>query len=883
MLTTLALLVACEREPMLTPSPPPPDVAADDTGLIPDHDPANPLREALGVPELDAASAAAWGRAAAARTADEEPPVGSPDAELRWTDDGGLEVPADLWGPSEPGQLGARFSPIRVRFPEVADDFFGWTWSSDIGPVWRGTAAGGFSAVVVRTEAGVAGWWETPTGTYEIADRDRTTAALVASPNACGVSGADEAIAPPELRRVGGQPNSFGMSVIDVLFLYEAAPGCDTSPPTQHCDAAARIALAHGASVTPQIIAGIAALKIQDALQRSQTGATVRVIGVEPLAVDLTPGGSAGAAIPWAEVNSPTNAAGIAVRAARETAKADFVVVLAAENAPAGAVLGFASLIPTTYASVGFPHALVYADVGAGDPVGPSTAGPAASWDLYSHEFGHMVGAHHDRANPPLPLLAWELASPSWNVGLPTTFAHVHCDGTTAHSSVMANTDANYCPGATTWIRYNRYSDPERTFPGTPHALGSLTPVVYNPPITDDRSKRTTENAARIRELAPAAADLRGTASIPTPAELTAPAPGANIGGGTTFTWTSAGASSTYVLEIGDITGVTFVSSATTATSLTVPGGASLGAGPHIVRLWTRPSTSTAWTWREQRYTSADRVTPCSREPVTWSLSPTYATATCSSGGVPACTYNSGGTGELTCRWDNAAGTADGVGAIYGAPTGTLRWYDLMVTGKDNAGARFCCLMSDLGTNIDTVDLHGSPLPDTFNLTPTGFPVTPWDGPLTVEVRGKGGGDTHFGTSSISSFLTERHRGGTGEDVAFGSDGAETWISGSGIDWFYGAGGNDLCVGDAGVNTCGGGTGADTLCDTSLASFLKGEDTPATGTSTLYYAAAATGTLDPSTLGNTTTVLCGHANHGLFADCTATTTLPAACAPWMAP
>jgi hypothetical protein len=27
----------------------------------------------------------------------------------------------------------------------------------------------------------------------------------------------------------------------------------------------------------------------------------------------------------------------------------------------------------------------------------------------------------------------------------------------------------------------------------------------------------------------------------------------------------------------------------------------------------------------------------------------------------------------------------------------------------------------------------------------------------------------------------------------------------------------------------------------------------------------------------------GHTNYGLFADCTATTTLPATCAPWMAP
>jgi hypothetical protein len=250
---------------------------------------------------------------------------------------------------------------------------------------------------------------------------------------------------------------------------------------------------------------------------------------------------------------------------------------------------------------------------------------------------------------------------------------------------------------------------------------------------------------------------------------------------------------------------------------------------------------------------------------------------------VPACTYNSGGTGELTCRWDNAAGTVDGVGAIYGAPTGTLRWYDLMVTGKDNAGARFCCLMSDLGANIDTVDLHGSALPDAFNLNPTGFPVIQWDGPVTFEVRGKGGGDTHFGTPSISTLLTERHRGGTGDDVGFGADGPEQWISGSGINWFYGAGGGDVCVGDAGVNTCNGGAGDDVLCDNSLASFLKGEDDFGTGITTLYYSSAATGTLSPSTLGNTSTVRCGHTSYGLFADCTATTTLPATCAPWMAP
>jgi hypothetical protein len=64
---------------------------------------------------------------------------------------------------------------------------------------------------------------------------------------------------------------------------------------------------------------------------------------------------------------------------------------------------------------------------------------------------------------------------------------------------------------------------------------------------------------------------------------------------------------------------------------------------------------------------------------------------------------------------------------------------------------------------------------------------------------------------------------------------------------------------------------------------LQAEDTPTAGTSTLYYASAATGTLHPSTVGNTSTVLCGHSSQGLFADCTATTSLPAACAPWMAP
>ncbi len=858
---------------------------ADDTGLIPDHAPANPLRAALGVPELDAASAAAWSRAAATATADEAPPFGLPDAELRWTDDSGLDVPADLWGPTEPGQLGSPFSPIRVRFPEVADDFFGWTWSSDIGPVWRGTAAGGFSAVVVRTEAGVAGWWETPGGTYEITSLDRTTAALVTSTNLCGVAG--EAADPPprDLRRVGGQPNSFGMAVIDVLFLYEAVPGCDASLPTQHCDAAARISQAHGNGFTPQIIAGIAALKIQDALQRSQTGATVRVIGVDPLAVDLLAGGTAGASVPWGEIDDGTTAAGIAVRAARNAAQADLVIVLAAEQVDASGAAGWASTIPQGYPTGGLIHAVVKAAVGATDLIAPSTADHTTSWDLYTHELGHMLGANHDRVNANPALTAWEQVTPPSPSGLPSTFAHVHCAGTTAHASVLAYTNEGYCPGYTTWIRYNRFSDPDRNFPGTPYALGSLSPVVFDPPLAagDARLDRTTENTARIRALAPAAAALSGPVTLPTPADLTAPSPGSNLSVGTTFTWTSAGTSSTYVLEIGDRDGVRFASQAQSGTSFTIASGTTLGAGPHIVRLWTRPTSSTAWTWREHRFTSANRVTSCGREPVAWSLSATYADHACTSGVADACTYD-GGAGELSCRWDLVGGgSVDGAGAIYGAPTGTLRWYDLMVTGRDNGGARFCCLMSDLGANIDTVDLHGSPLPDTFNLNPTGFPVTHWDGPLTIEVRGKGGGDTHLGTPSTSTLLTERHRGGTGDDVGFGLDGPEQWISGSGINWFYGAGGPDVCVGDAGVNTCGGGTGDDVLCDNSLASFLKGEDTPATGTTTLYYSSSATGTLNPSTLGYTSAVLCGHTSFGLFADCTATATRPAACAPWVTP
>lgn len=811
----------------------------------------------------------------------------------------GLNIPAELGDIKRP-ETGA-WGPRHIRLPNSgqgqAETYLGWPFSDPgtqtIG--WSGDAFGGeFEASMTVSGTSVLGWWEAPDGTWEFEGVVGGTAYAwkAGAPTGCAMGGEGPDLTGPEEEGIpimsfwGATPGTLG-DKIDVLVLYEDAPSCFIWG-SQACDVQDRIDRSHGSGLpagtfTPNMIAGAAMAKVQAAFTRSNAGGDLRVVGVQSFPRDIADGVCAARTT----LNDASTAQGGDVLLARDAVNADLVLVLSASPMGSG-FTGCAAFPaqPGTSTKDNSYVAVIKVGAGAGASTLPTVDTPQ-SWAIYTHEVGHLFGLMHDRSNPnDLPSI-WELTSPA---GPSYSFGHTACAGSTALASVESYFDSRYCGAAAgAWSWYNRFSDTGVNFPGTSVAMGSSTSVVITPAETDpDILARTTKNATRLRENVDDISMYRtSTVSIVT-ADISSPAGGATLwsgGASETFTWSGAGAGAAHVLELGDLDGVVFSTTSITATSTVVPDQVGLHNRPIIVRLWSQPAGTTTWSWREYRYNTRDRVTDCSLEAYSETLSDTYAYSTCQSGGSPVCTYD-GTLGEITCDVSLATGSNFPVAGVYGSPTGPVDWYHMAFMGKGEDGAKFCCLIADNSSAISRVNILGSPTADLIDLDTSGFPATSWAGTITFDIQGKDGGDAITGSSSTAIGYVEELRGFNGNDAIVGRDGADVLVGGSGDDDLFGDVGSDTLIGKPGSDDLFGGLGSDTLCEEEKSSKMIGEDLfKSTETTILFWKQGASGTLNILTNGNTGTVSCGDSSYGLLTDCTTATltALPGRCADFMTP
>jgi hypothetical protein len=305
-----------------------------------------------------------------------------------------VQLPAALFGAREPSGSGA-WAPGRVALPDPLGDaeteYQGWLHHDPATGVtsWRGMAVNGEDLVAHFHDAGhhVIGWWETASGTWEVngpADAP-IVAQRVGAPEGCGVHTSD-ALAPEPtpagLERAGGMSPGDVVPSVDVLVLFEEVTGCVSSP-TQTCSVQDRIDRTHGAgqppgAITPAMVAAVGVGKIQDAMSRSGVGAGIRLVGVQPLNLDIPD-----AVCPARnQIQNTGSALFAAVSGARDAVGADVVVVLSATQLD-GNFTGCASnpTVPSTATANDRFAGVLKVEAGAGVPSIPSTE-TSTSWTL---------------------------------------------------------------------------------------------------------------------------------------------------------------------------------------------------------------------------------------------------------------------------------------------------------------------------------------------------------------------------------------------------------------------------------------------------------------------------------------------------------------------
>ncbi len=726
---------------------------------------------------------------------------------------------------------------------------------------------GGLGGVVAQTDDYTIAWFETPTGPVTMGGAAHSKLEVIETvgTESCGATPSthevEEQDAEDQSRAyfAGGSPEG-EVDPIDVLFLFENGTCSGTN-----CKALVRLQNVFGGAATFPPLAGVAAATIQDAFLRSGTHASIRVVGVQALPFSVTND----ACVAQQNLNQNVGAdvaARAAIDTARDAAGADVVVVWVGNPGTWG---GCAAL-PREPSSLRSEDSFITViDAGAGPLV-------------YPHEFGHLLGAGHDRSlltQGQRPNL-WENASPA---GESYAFGHIQCvtsGGTvTGHRSIMVTTNSAEC-AASTWPQYNVYSNPYLYFPGTAIPGGTLSPpnppnnVPFTVPDTGATltvaernliSNRDSNVARRIRETSGAVAAYRIAPSFGVAGEITSPTPGATLSSSQTFTWSAAtpapGVTAVYVLEIGaaDAAFPTLFP-ATTSTSMTVtvpsPPGTTEAA---YVRLWSMVDTD-KWTWSEFRYNTDGIVRGCVEDPEAASMWPEMVQYSCESGGQPVCDYD-GVAGEVTCRLDNATGSAVPVLFAIANPTGSARHYDLALMGQDRAPGGFCCLISDASNLIDKVYIAGSPVTDQISLSDFGYDMEPFTSSsgLTCLVEGKDGGDLIHGSTSTDSDYLDDLRGWNNGDVIFGHEGGDLILGGQGNDYLYGDDGFDTLIGKNGSDELHGGTGWDTLCEINKADLMVGSPSwTSADWNVLYYAKSSDGSFNASTTVNSDFHLCGH-------------------------
>mgnify|MGYP000123488021 CR=1 FL=1 len=494
------------------------------------------------------------------------------------------------------------------------------------------------------------------------------------------------------------------------------------------------------------------------------------------------------------------------------------------------------------------------------------------------HEIGHLAGLCHGRDES--CSVKTTVANNAFGHQVPddqeiTDPADV-CAG---FRTIMSKSSARTIGGTSfPTNRINRFSSPEVHWSttcgdGTTRRLPTGT-------TTRGADMDWADAAERLRETLPEIAAYRapGAFTLAAGAVIHTPTPGTTLAAGDTVAWDGVpGGTGQYWVDVYDPrTGTVFSSSLVSTTSSLV---ASVPPGVVGVRLWSEIRVG-EWSWVEHRFANQGLIVHCADEDSSVPPPSEFALATCDDGsGAPVCTLTGG---EVTCdlrRGGGGDGWMAAVSGFYDAPA-----YDHAFYGRASDGSSFCCLVNDVGGDIDSIVLDGTYYDDILTASWESSTLDAVDGqPLDVLIRGRGGDDILLGSTSEDPAYLETLHGFKGNDRLYGFAGDDILRGGMHDDSLSGGSGNDVLVaGRHGANSLFGDRGSDTLCTERPGDRLIAAWTPeSSAVNFLYISSIGNGAVNPDTSAGGTPSLCGHTVHGsAWGGCTFhnQASAPAACA-----